>query len=537
MNFIHLFERDKTMLSKFKQLTNDMIIFSVLLSDFEKPDFKSDALAGVRSNYFNSHCNPQKDTSEVYIDSDLYKLSYSMKSSEPLNWKVSRNGRPYQSVKRLSDGLNCVIYYEENGIVSKRIYFDSEHYWLRTDYYDRHTYSLLRARVYPRKIKNITVLIVERFSDNNLVSTEKLFPSKTISKGKSTALVYSNVGMLWYDASFCPDELKDLSDTKVEQAGFDFKEESFVVSDDLPTFDITKSEYLTDEDISYPSDDEFDSEDIIDEDNYSAYDKIERILIEAHKSNKNIFGEVVNGIGNIDELLEQDTDILTENNNSDCEQSLECVSESTETAELEEVSYETPDIVLDEATKEAENLELVNAEDKNDDSNKVEIVVCETSVSDSDDVQQKPVAIKSGKYLYYGTLDSNGKRTGKGRTVNQNGITSYEGDYSEDNRQGFGVCYYKNGSINYVGDWANNSRNGCGAGYRLSDGTMHAGNWLDNAPDGYGARFNADGSFIDVCSYSNGVRSGKSVSFDDKGNVIISVWENGEKVSEHLVEV
>ena len=42
------------MLEQSRKLTDGLIIYSVLVSDYEKLDFKNDALAGVRANYFNS---------------------------------------------------------------------------------------------------------------------------------------------------------------------------------------------------------------------------------------------------------------------------------------------------------------------------------------------------------------------------------------------------------------------------------------------------------------------------------------------------
>ena len=146
------------------------------------------------------------------------------------------------------------------------------------------------------------------------------------------------------------------------------------------------------------------------------------------------------------------------------------------------------------------------------------------------------ILTKSGRYTYFGNLDENNCRTGRGRTVSPDGMTSYDGEYLDDRRNGFGVCYYNNGSINYVGNWTDNSRNGGGVGYRLSDGTMHAGKWDNNTPDGYGARFDRNGNLIDVSNYENGVRTGKSVSFDENGNIVVSVYENGEKISEFLVD-
>ena len=45
-----------------------------------------------------------------------------------------------------------------------------------------------------------------------------------------------------------------------------------------------------------------------------------------------------------------------------------------------------------------------------------------------------------------------------------------------------------------------------------------------------------NGNLIDVSNYENGVRTGKSVSFDENGNIVVSVYENGEKISEFLVD-
>ena len=82
-----------------------------------------------------------------------------------------------------------------------------------------------------------------------------------------------------------------------------------------------------------------------------------------------------------------------------------------------------------------------------------------------------------------------------------------------------------------------NAREGCGVGYRQSDSTMHAGRWSDNSPDGMGARFDNEGNFIDVCSYTKGVRNGLSISFDENNNLVITKWVDGEKISEKKIEV
>ncbi|MBQ2569375.1 MAG: hypothetical protein II573_03145, partial [Ruminococcus sp.] len=221
---------------------------------------------------------------------------------------------------------------------------------------------------------------------------------------------------------------------------------------------------------------------------YSAYDTIEKILFEAQKTNKNIFG-VLQDFG-------------------DDEPDAADAGGSTETT-----GSETP--VTSEKTQEPAAQKTEQA-----------------AAGTEPDLQIKT---KDGTYSYFGELDTNKHRSGRGRTVTPDGVTSYDGTYRDDKREGFGVCYYKEGSPNYIGDWTGGKRNGRGVGYRRSDGTMHAGKWKNNKPEGIGARFDADGNFVDICTYVDGKRSGKSVSFDARGNPVVTLWRNGEAVSKKTI--
>lgn len=481
------------MLSSSKNKEDNFIFFSVLVSNFEALDFKDDALAGVRANYFNSSCSPQKDVTDVKINSDIYNLSYNMNSNLPLSWKVTRNNKPYQSVKIETGGFYCVLYYYETGAIYKRVYFDNKHSWLKTEYYRNSDKPV--CRISP-DFKNGDVRLR---IDNNLFSksetSEYLYPSMSAPENNCTALAYTNSGMIWFDASYnnsCNDKIVDKTDKK----GFTFTEKSFDTNVKAK-FDITKAAYIDEiaESKSQESDDTAEeiakiaesksqeSDDTTEEiaenadkssgvsvRGYSAYDMIQNILFEAQKTNKNLFGDVID------------------------------VQNALESDEIEKNDDEY-------------NLQIGN-EIKND----------------------SEVVTASGKYLYYGDLDELGNRHGKGRTVTPDGLTAYEGEYKHNCKDGFGVGYYKTGNINYVGNWVENNRSGAGVGYRLSDSTMHAGRWYENKPEGYGARFDKDGKLIDVCNYINGIKNGKSVSFDEYGNIVVSVWENGEKILEKLIQ-
>lgn len=541
------------MLEQSQKLTDGLIIYSVLVSDYEKLDFKNDALAGVRANYFNSGCKEQKEITEIELHGMDYKMSCLLTKNEPLSWKVTRDNRPYQSVKRATGGVYSVITYNDRGIVFKRQFFDRNHTWLRTEYFNRSIADKLITRIYPRKVSGIITLVTEDIDDNGIVSVKTLFPSDKQSNENSRVLIYSNVGMLWYDASFLPSDMPFTEKKSYGNSGFVFNGDLFK-NDFIPenAYNLEDCTYLTDEDIPNVSD----TAEPVSKKDYSAYDIIEKILVEAHKTNKDLFGEIINHTAEED-FEPAEVKIVT--GEKDEQLSDDEVEENSQISE-HEIADDT-DVVAETADEQTEDSESVVAidssgeasEDEETDFEKVEANIgthCQiddvpTEESDEENPEivneEEPhcdvvILTKSGRYTYFGNLDENNCRTGRGRTVSPDGMTSYDGEYLDDRRNGFGVCYYNNGSINYVGNWTDNSRNGGGVGYRLSDGTMHAGKWDNNTPDGYGARFDRNGNLIDVSNYENGVRTGKSVSFDKNGNIVVSVYENGEKISEFLVD-
>lgn len=541
------------MLEQSQKLTDGLIIYSVLVSDYEKLDFKNDALAGVRANYFNSGCKEQKEITEIELHGMDYKMSCLLTKNEPLSWKVTSDNLPYQSVKRATGGVYSVITYNDRGIVFKRQFFDRNHTWLRTEYFNRSIADKLITRIYPRKVSGIITLVTEDIDDNGIVSVKTLFPSDKQSNENSRVLIYSNVGMLWYDASFLPSDMPFTEKKSYGNSGFVFNGDLFK-NDFVPenAYNLEDCAYLTDEDIPNVSD----TAEPVSKKDYSAYDIIEKILVEAHKTNKDLFGEIINHTAEED-FEPAEVKIVT--GEKDEQLSDDEVEENSQISE-HEIADDT-DVVAETADEQTEDSESVVAidssgeasEDEETDFEKVEANIgthCQiddvpTEESDEENPEivneEEPhcdvvILTKSGRYTYFGKLDENNCRTGRGRTVSPDGMTSYDGEYLDDRRNGFGVCYYNNGSINYVGNWTDNSRNGGGVGYRLSDGTMHAGKWDNNTPDGYGARFDRNGNLIDVSNYENGVRTGKSVSFDENGNIVVSVYENGEKISEFLVD-
>ena len=516
------------MLSKLQKLSKDLILYSVLVSEFERLDFKDDALAGVRANYFNAKCSPQVEKTDIKRGGKMLNLSYSMRRGEPLSWKITCDARPVQTVKRASDGSYSVMSYSANGIIFKRQYFDVEHEWQRTEYYDPELENRLLAVIYPFRSEGLIVLRLQLVSPNGINSVD-LYPSLTAPKKRCAALIYSNTGMLWYDKSFKPDQVT--ADTAGDKKGFRLSKEAFISENVADLLKLKEAPYLSDEDI-LRSDEAVDVSAAEEPQEYSAYEKIENILFEAHKTNKNIFGELAVHSANEEPDESEEPEIAEElelTEKSEPETKLEANDEVNETEEPQVT--EVPDTFSEqdntEEPKAAEEPEIADESELCDEPSK--------TVALKDPEADSVIKTRQGDYSYYGGLDENGKREGRGRTVTPDGLTAYDGEYSDDKRHGFGVCYYKDGSANYIGDWETGNRSGKGVGFRRSDGTMHAGKWNNNMPDGFGARFDKNGDFLDVCTYVDGKRSGKSVSFDEDGNVVIRLWRDGEIVSERII--
>ncbi len=500
------------MLSKLRKLSKDIILYSVLVADYERLDFKNDALAGVRANFFNAKCAPQSEKTDITIDGKTHYLAYTLKKKEPLSWKISYANQPVQTVKRSVDGSYCVLSYGDNGIVFKRQYFDSGHLWLRTEYYHRRLENSIAAVVYPRMAEGLLVLRLQRFSQSGITSQD-LYPSLKMPKKPCAALIYSNSGMIWYDASFKPSDF-DEDDGEQPEGGFHFTREAFISGTSRDLLDLRKAPYLGEEDISVAEAEPEPEPEAQEPVPYSAYDRIESILFEAHKTNKSIFGELANEPMKDDEPEQADSPVTKEYPAEDEASGLDDTpvtkeyasdgeAPAEETAAEQELSADSDDAVAVKAETEPEPDSLIPT--------------------------------KNGSYSYYGALDEQQHRTGRGRTVTPEGLTAYDGEYSDDKRHGFGVCYYKDGSPNYIGDWERGDRSGRGVGFRRSDGTLHVGKWNENKPDGFGARFDKDGNFLDVCTYVGGARNGKSVSFDEDGNVVVRLWKDGELMSEKIL--
>lgn len=142
--------------------------------------------------------------------------------------------------------------------------------------------------------------------------------------------------------------------------------------------------------------------------------------------------------------------------------------------------------------------------------------------------------IRGGAPLRYtGDLSEDGKREGFGRTVNNNGITLYEGEYKNDLREGFGVHHYRSGAVSYIGDFKDDQREGFGVSFRESDHALHISHWQNGKPQGMATIFNKNGDLIYNGQIIDGQKQGAGVSVDPETHcVFVEKYENNEKAGQ-----
>ena len=206
--------------------------------------------------------------------------------------------------------------------------------------------------------------------------------------------------------------------------------------------------------------------------------------------------------------------------------------------EAEEFSFTDDNEAETSAEETAED--IASSPDKEQAVGSAEPAQAEEPAEEYKELEIKPdklIMADGAMYSYYGELDSNGNRSGYGRTVTDEGRTAYEGRYLNDKRSGRGTYYYKDGSLLYTGDWAENARHGIGVGVSSRDGSIHVGKWSMNKPVGNGVRLTSDGDIRFVCKeLSDGSTVLMNYMPDDTA-VISKYDKNGKKLSEKTISL
>lgn len=114
---------------------SDLSFYGVSLRAKDSSDVRSDIFANILKKY---HVSLKPVSNKLYRVSEnaKYEYSYTFEPSRPLSWRVIRNRRVVEDIEQLSSGKYCLNYYDDNGNDTKRVIFDAQHKWVKTNYYN-----------------------------------------------------------------------------------------------------------------------------------------------------------------------------------------------------------------------------------------------------------------------------------------------------------------------------------------------------------------------------------------------------------------
>ena len=114
---------------------SDIFFYGLSLRSKDTTDVRSDIFANILKKYLTS-LKPVSNKLYRASDNEKYEYSYTFAPSKPLSWRVIRNRRVVEDIEQLSDGKYCLNYYDDNGDDVKRIIFNAQHKWVKTNYYN-----------------------------------------------------------------------------------------------------------------------------------------------------------------------------------------------------------------------------------------------------------------------------------------------------------------------------------------------------------------------------------------------------------------
>lgn len=106
---------------------------------------------------------------------------------------------------------------------------------------------------------------------------------------------------------------------------------------------------------------------------------------------------------------------------------------------------------------------------------------------------------------------------------------AYHGGYVDGRREGFGSYYYKDGTLCYAGGWKNDKKDGLGVSFRNSDHALHVSNWKDGTPGEYVTLFDQNGNLRYSGKMIDGKKQGAGVTRNlEDDTIFVGKWENGQ---------
>lgn len=148
---------------------------------------------------------------------------------------------------------------------------------------------------------------------------------------------------------------------------------------------------------------------------------------------------------------------------------------------------------------------------------------------------------------------ADGKREGFGAYYYKDGSLCYAGGWKSDRKEGLGVSFRNEdhalhisnwkdgipgeyvtlfdsaGNLRYSGKMEQGKKQGAGVTRNSVDGTVFVGKWENGRPTGLGSSFDSDGNLLYYGNWKNGLRDGHGTEFDPSGGIVYDgEWKEGK---------
>lgn len=597
---------------------NDVFFYGLSMKSRDINDVRGDIFSNILMKYLTS-LKPVSGRLYRVADNSKYEYSYSFIPSKPISWRVIKNRRVIEDVEKMTEGKFCLNYYDDNGRDVKRVIFNNQKKWIKTNYYNSVYGEALVCSLVPKEINGETAILQYVTGDPYpitlhscpIASNSQVMQNVLARVPEPEVTALTNYGLMYFASEetlklynqVLSEEERKFSEASKPQV-FNTKED--VVGGfcfDVSSFDSTRT---SDSVFDLQSAEELTEEGFIDEQQVLSVDEIDQMEIpsrfeaEQISEDYSVEDEISKAIRIISESTNLEIDetlIFVQDESADDASESEIIEPVTDESETDDNISEEPSVADSESevttemfTAESENteavelsddviddllqiqndeeivanplddsLELLNMDDEAIDDyvstlidsilldakstaqdfllDKVdEFAEAESSVVQDNNIiksvdyiaENTPdLSIESNglEYYYYGELDADNNRSGRGKTLMADGKTAYEGDYINDMRDGVGSFYFKDGSLCYWGQWSKNQRSGFGIGISSETGFAHIGSWDNNKPTGIGARFDKDGKFMYLDSACHKINGGIRVTGFTDNSLFVEVWD------------
>lgn len=475
-------------------------VYTVCYTGLDTLSSFHDALYEARRSYFGSGKTVHIRARGIF--DGLSGEVHGKLSRRTIKWK-KRAGKNTLEAAFTNGGQRGIAFYNAYGALRARVYYDGEMQWMRTEYFSPDDDRRARITFKPDDHRDAVI----RFDYNDSTGKTKetvLFPVPYAFQTAEQSLQNAQFGdrlLLVADErgeyAYCPREeqqrrIKFLKQNKNASVMLSMGWE--VKDGDVPETTEPESELPVFENLTEPALVDF----LSDPAEKAAEPTEENPVLEEAAS----------------EAPEAEPQPETEPKTKEVEESL-----------IEDTPAETP---------KADSAPDITPEELRQARALLDKLLPAKEAEKKDDPENGITLIRGGAPLRYtGDLSEDGKREGFGRTVNNNGITLYEGEYKNDLREGFGVHHYRSGAVSYIGDFKDDQREGFGVSFRESDHALHISHWQNGKPQGMATIFNKNGDLIYNGQIIDGQKQGAGVSVDPETHcVFVEKYENNEKAGQ-----